>query len=94
MWWQNIHIINSIKLNRNCQGINKINKVLYAYILIISSNKYYKIVNSELGYGLFHASDPSEHAWRYRALADALRELDGTAAFREFEGLIDKVFGK
>ena len=45
-------------------------------------------------WSLFHASDPSEHAWRYHALADALRELEGTAAFREFEDLIDKVFGK
>ena len=51
-------------------------------------------VKGDAFWNLFHASDPSEHAWRYRALADALRELDGTAAFREFEGLIDKVFGK
>ena len=43
---------------------------------------------------LFHANDPKEHAWRYHALADALRELDDTAAFKEFESLIDKVFGK
>ena len=45
-------------------------------------------------WGLFHASDPSEHAWRYHALADALRELEDTAAFKEFEYLIEKVFGK
>ena len=43
---------------------------------------------------LFHASSPKEHAWRYRALADALRELDDTEAFKEFESLIVKVFGK
>lgn len=43
---------------------------------------------------LFHASNPKEHAWRYRALADALRELDDTEAFKEFESLIVKVFGK
>ena len=30
----------------------------------------------------------------FAALADAMRELEGTAAFSEFESLIDKVFGK
>lgn len=45
-------------------------------------------------WALFHASDPKDHAWRYRALADALRELEDTPAFREFETLIDQVFGK
>jgi len=43
----------------------------------------------------FHESDPSRHAWRYRALADAMRdELGDTAAFREFDALIEQVFGK
>ena len=42
---------------------------------------------------LFHAKDRADHAWRYRALAEALRELEDTFAFREFERLIDEVFG-
>ena len=42
---------------------------------------------------LFHAPDPVDHAWRYRALADALRELSDTFAFREFESLVNQVFG-
>lgn len=45
-------------------------------------------------WSIFHTKDPKQHAWRYRALADAMRELEGTAAFSEFESLIDKVFGK
>ena len=45
-------------------------------------------------WSLFHATDPGEHAWRYRALAEALKELDGTAAYEEFVSLIEKVFGK
>ena len=45
-------------------------------------------------WNIFHAKDPKEHAWRYRALADSMRELEGTAAFTEFESLIEKVFGK
>ena len=52
---------------------------------------------AELGESLwtiFHAKDPEGHAWRYRSLADALRELEGTAAFTEFESLIEQVFGK
>jgi len=51
-------------------------------------------VQGDAFWSLFHTSDPAEHAWRYRALADALRELEDTAAFQEFECLIDKVFGK
>ena len=43
---------------------------------------------------LFHAKTPGEHAWRYRELANALRELEDTAAFREFDSLIEQVFGK
>ena len=44
-------------------------------------------------WSLFHTSDPKEHEWHYRGLADSLRELEGTFAFQEFEELIDKVFG-
>lgn len=43
---------------------------------------------------LFHASDPKDHEWHYRGLADALRELQDTFAFQEFEMLINQVFGK
>ena len=49
-------------------------------------------LQGEAFWSLFHVSDPREHAWRYRALADALRELDDTFAFREFERLINQVF--
>lgn len=42
----------------------------------------------------FHTSDPKEHAWHYRGLADALRELDETEAYREFDSLIKQVFPK
>ena len=43
-------------------------------------------------WSLFHASDPKDHEWHYRGLADALRDLKETAAFQEFEELINKVF--
>ncbi len=43
---------------------------------------------------IFHAKDPKDHEWRYRALADALSELSGTFAYKEFTELIDQVFGK
>ena len=43
-------------------------------------------------WNLFHAKDPKDHEWHYRGLADALRELQDTAAFQEFESLIKKVF--
>ena len=42
----------------------------------------------------FHANDPKDHEWHYRGLADALSELKGTEAYREFESLINQVFTK
>ena len=43
-------------------------------------------------WNLFHAKDPKDHEWHYRGLADALRELEDTFAYREFENLINQVF--
>lgn len=43
---------------------------------------------------IFHAKDKKDHEWHYRGLADALRELSGTFAFKEFESLINQVFSK
>lgn len=42
----------------------------------------------------FHTKDPKEHEWHYRGLADSLRELKDTEAYREFESLINQVFTK
>ena len=43
---------------------------------------------------IFHAKDPKDHEWHYRGLADALCELRDTFAYREFENLINQVFGE
>ena len=53
----------------------------------------YSVLGDEL-WKIFHAKDPKDHEWHYRGLADSLRELEDTFAFKEFEGLIDKVFKK
>lgn len=45
-------------------------------------------------WNLFHAKDPKDHEWHYRGLADALRELHDTFAYKEFEQLINQVFGQ
>ena len=42
----------------------------------------------------FHAKDPKDHEWHYRGLADALRELEETVSYHEFESLINQVFTK
>jgi len=44
-------------------------------------------------WSLFHTKDPKDHEWHYRGLADALRELQDTFAYKEFERLINQVFG-
>ena len=49
-------------------------------------------VQGDFLWNLFHVKERSEHEWHYRGLAEALRELDGTFAFQEFERLINQVF--
>ena len=53
----------------------------------------YSILGDKL-WDIFHAKDPKDHEWHYRGLADSLRELEDTFAFREFERLINQVFSK
>ncbi len=45
-------------------------------------------------WNLFHVTDPVDHEWHYRGLADSLSELSFTYAYREFIRLIDEVFTK
>ena len=40
----------------------------------------------------FHCTDPGEHRWHYRGLAEALRELGDTVAYKEFVFLMEQVF--
>ena len=49
-------------------------------------------VQGDALWDLFHAKDPKDHEWHYRGLADALRELEDTVAYQEFENLINQVF--
>jgi len=42
----------------------------------------------------FHAKDPQSHAWRFRALVDAMSELKGMEAYEEFAQLVECVFSK
>ena len=44
-------------------------------------------------WSLFHVVDKKEHEWHYRGLANSLRELSGTFAYKEFVNLINQVFG-
>lgn len=51
-------------------------------------------VQGDALWNLFRTSDPREHEWHYRGLADALRELHDTVAYKEFEELVNRVFTK
>ena len=42
----------------------------------------------------FHNTDPKEHEWHYRGLADSLSELSDTEPYKEFVNLIDDVFSR
>jgi myo-inositol-1(or 4)-monophosphatase len=45
-------------------------------------------------WSIFHVSDVKEHEWHYRGLAKALKELEGTFAYDEFNELVEKIFAK
>lgn len=49
-------------------------------------------VQGDALWNIFHAKDPKDHEWHYRGLAEALAELDGTFAYKEFVNLINQVF--
>ncbi len=51
-------------------------------------------VQGDSFWNIFHAKDPKDHEWHYRGLAESLRELQDTFAYKEFESLINQVFGK
>ena len=53
----------------------------------------YQILGDKL-WQRFHVTDPAEHAWHYRGLADSLKELADMPSYREFTRLIDQVFGQ
>ena len=49
-------------------------------------------VQGDALWDLFHVKDSKAHEWRFRALAEALKELEGTFVYQEFVKLIDQVF--
>lgn len=51
----------------------------------------YAVKGEEL-WKIFHALHPSDHEWHYRGLANSLRELEDTFAFKEFESLINQIW--
>jgi len=53
----------------------------------------YSAIGDKL-WNIFHVKERKDHEWRYRGLADSLRELDNTFAFKEFESLINQVFSE
>lgn len=42
----------------------------------------------------FHQKDKEEHEWYYRTVLEAVAELKDTAAYKEYEFLLNIVFGK
>lgn len=50
-------------------------------------------VQGDALWNLFHVKERKSHEWHYRGLAEALREMEGTFAYQEFERLINQVFG-
>lgn len=51
----------------------------------------YAAVGDEL-WNIFHVKDKAMHEWHYRGLAESLKPLENTSAYKEFVELIDTVF--
>ena len=49
-------------------------------------------VQGDTLWNLFRIKEREAHEWHYRGLADALRELQDTSVYKEFEQLINQVF--
>ena len=49
-------------------------------------------VQGDALWNIFHAKDPKDHEWHYRGLANSLKELEDTFAYKEFINLINQVF--
>ena len=43
---------------------------------------------------IFHAPDPRLHQWHYEGLAESMKELSDTAAYKEFVYLIERTFSR
>ena len=52
----------------------------------------YAVKGDEL-WNIFHVKDKASHAWHYRGLAESLKELGDTFAYREFVTLVNQIFG-
>ena len=50
--------------------------------------------NGESVWDHFNQRDPEMHAWYYRTVAEYTSSLSDTAAYKEFTGLIEKMFGR
>lgn len=52
------------------------------------------MTEGEAGWNHFHQRDPLKHYWYYNSLLDAVSGLEDYPAYKEFEFLIDAIFGK
>jgi len=52
------------------------------------------VMQGDALWNLFRVNNRKDHEWHYRGLAEALRELQDTFAYKEFEQLINQVFTK
>lgn len=50
-------------------------------------------VQGDTLWNLFRMKDRKDHEWHYRGLATSLSELQDTFAYKEFEQLVNQVFG-
>lgn len=71
-------------------------KILYLADKLANMRSFYHTWEKE-GHAMwqhFNQKDPAEQAWYYRNISDSIAELSDTAAYREFNELIQTVFAE
>lgn len=70
-------------------------KILWLADKLSNIRSFYrgKLQHGDALWSYFNQKDPKMHEWYYRTVADCVKELSDTAAYKEFTELVDKTFG-
>ncbi len=84
--------IESIEELKASEDINV--KMLWLADKLSNMRSFYRLhcVEGDRMWRYFNQKDPKEHEWYYRSVADAVSELDHSAAYREYVELINETF--
>ena len=83
----------SLQRLKNCD--DRLVKILWLADKLANLRSLHRalVKDGEAAWGYFHQSDPKEHYWYYRSVADLLKsDLGGSPAWDELDALVERVF--